>query len=46
MKTLLVIAFVAALIGLVTSLVVFFSLVFKRKPSYNPEMLEESAYSV
>ncbi len=31
MKTLLLIAFVAALIGLITSLVVFYNLVFAKK---------------
>lgn len=31
MKTLLLIAFAAALIGLVTSLVIFFNLIFKKK---------------
>lgn len=31
MKTLLLIAFVAALIGLITSLVIFYNLVFTKK---------------
>ncbi len=31
MKTLLLIAFVAALIGLITSLVIFYNLVFSKK---------------